>query len=99
MNIFYVVEDCGAKTQIKESELREYFGKCVVHVIYRCYHCGDIANKGGVVVHKETCKVGADQRLNAALWMVDNLKNHILSNDIATPRVMEYLSEFEAIYK
>ncbi len=99
MNIFYVVEDCGAKTQIKESELRDYFCKCVIHVIYRCYHCGDIKNKGGVVVHKETCKIGADLRLNSALWMVDNLKNHIMANDVATTRVMEYVLEFEAFYK
>jgi len=99
VNILYIVEDDATHVQIKESEWRNYFGKCVIHVKYRCFHCGDLKNNGGVIVHKETCKIGADERLNAALWMVSNLNNHIIANEVATPRVTESILEFEAQYK
>ncbi len=97
MNIFYVIEDDGTHIEIKESEWRKYYGD--VRVKYRCYHCGDIKNSGGVVVHKDSCKIGADERLNHALFMVDFLKSHIFANDIATDRVVSCILEFEEQYK
>jgi len=99
MNMFYYLNSDNSKTTISEREAMSLFREKEIFVLYRCYHCGDIDNNGGVVVHKETCKIGADQRLNSALWMVDNLKNHIIANDVATPRVIECASEFEAFYK
>ena len=99
MNMFYYFELDGSKTSISDSEAMNLFREKEIFVLYRCYHCGDIDNNGGVVVHKNTCKIGADQRLNSALWMIDNLKNHIIANDVSTPRVMEYLAEFEGFYK
>lgn len=66
---------------------------------YRCFHCGDIDIRNGVIVHLETCTIGADDRLNEALYMCDFLYEHMVSNGLSLPRVNETYMKMKKKYE
>lgn len=65
---------------------------------YKCFGCG-AKGRSGVTIHSESCKVGANEELNEALWMCDYLKVHMDMNDLSLPRVFTDYNEFMGKFK
>ncbi len=68
-------------------------------VKYRCFHCGDIDVSNGVIAHLDTCTIGADERLNEALYMCDFLYEHIIANGLSLPNVGETYKKMKRKYE
>lgn len=66
---------------------------------YRCFHCGDIPISNGVIVHNDACNVGADEKLNEALFMCLFLFEHMEANDLFLPRVSEKYKQLIKKYR
>lgn len=66
---------------------------------YRCFHCGIICKPSGVVVHKATCNIGSDERLNQALFMLEYCFDTAVANNGVGKNVTADILEFMRIYK
>lgn len=66
---------------------------------YRCFHCGILVKHGAVIVHKDSCTIGADERLNKSLFMLEYCFNTANTNDGLGARVFSDVSDFIRGYK
>lgn len=66
---------------------------------YRCFHCGILVKEAQVVVHNDSCMIGADERLNKSLFMLEYCFNTANTNDGLGVRVFSDVSDFIRGYK
>ena len=64
-----------------------------------CFHCGIICKHSGIVVHKDTCNIGSDERLNQALFMLQYCFDTAVANDGIGRNVAADILEFMSSYK
>lgn len=84
------------------DELFDYYDQDAEYDIakaYRCFHCGILVKEAQVVVHKASCMIGADERLNKTLFMLEYCFNTANTNDGLGARVFSDVSDFIRGYK
>lgn len=61
---------------------------------YRCFYCGDIPIERGVILHRKSCKVGADERFNECLFLARFLLDYIATNDVILRHTLGAYNDF-----
>lgn len=61
---------------------------------YRCFYCGDIPIERGVILHRKSCKVGADERFNECLFLARFLLDYIATNDVILRHTLGSYNDF-----
>ena len=88
---WYAISD-GIAEELKSSP------EHTTALMYRCFHCGFIPASSGAIVHKDTCQIGSDERLNQALYMLNYVYDNAQANyglgDRVASDVVEYMRRF-----
>ena len=87
---------------VVSRELAENYCKSPEHTTtegYMCFHCGILVKESQVIVHKDSCMIGADERLNKSLFMLEYCFDTANTNDGLGSRVFSDVSDFIRSYK